>query len=98
MSWREERIESGRCPSCELLVIGGVTVHEHGCPDRHLFTKRECKECGTMFEPKSVHQEFCCDGCQSDYYGLPREDDDFEDEVHLAGMESVTPGGSRWKD
>lgn len=63
MSFREDRIESGRCPSCELMRINGILCHEIGCPDSHLFMKHECKECGKAFEPENKNQEYCSPHC-----------------------------------
>lgn len=79
-NWRDSRIKDGRCPSCEMSVISGVTVHEQGCPDSHLFTTRECKECGTMFTPQSRDQHFCSDSCCNTYYGIVEIEDEEEDD------------------
>ena len=66
--FRESRISRKQCPSCEAAVINGVYCHETGCPDNHLFVKRECKWCGSLFSPEENGQLFCDESCAESYY------------------------------
>lgn len=52
---------SGRCDSCEVLMINGVRCHETGCPVAWREVKVECFECGSEFERESKHQRVCGD-------------------------------------
>lgn len=67
--WAAIRIKAGRCPSCEAARINGVFCHEAGCPDSHLFTVRECKECGCDFTPEDQHDYICHDCLYPDRVG-----------------------------
>ncbi len=51
------------CDSCEVLNINGVNCHEHGCPDAWMDQVRECKWCGSAFQPEEKGQWFCDDDC-----------------------------------
>ena len=55
------------CDQCEALMINGIYCHEHGCPDAWKDEIRECKWCGTEFEPEEQHQEFCEESCAESY-------------------------------
>ena len=57
------------CQSCEALTINGVYCHEHGCPDAHRDTLRECAWCGTTFQPEEPHQRVCDAQCGEAYFG-----------------------------
>ena len=63
------------CPSCQLSVIQGAVCHEHGCPDSHLFTKRDCKWCGSEFKPETKESKFCSMSCECCFYDQPEEGD-----------------------
>jgi hypothetical protein len=58
-----------RCNKCEMLVINGVATHEHGCPDAWKTERRECKWCGSAFEPKGRYDLFCSPDCSDSYHG-----------------------------
>jgi len=68
---------SNRCHSCEVLYINGVRTHEHGCPDAWRDETRECKECGSEFEPEERMQVCCDESCSRAYAGL--SDDEFDE-------------------
>lgn len=59
------------CDSCQLIRINGLVCHETGCPNAWKDTSRECKECGTEFQPQASHEKFCSHSCESGYYGGP---------------------------
>lgn len=64
-----------RCHDCEVLTTNGVRCHETGCPSAHVGTIRECRECGSRFEPEHARQTCCDDSCHRAYLGLPSEDE-----------------------
>ena len=68
-NFRESRIRAHRCPSCEAMMINGHYCHETGCPDSHLFVKRECPWCGQTFSPETREQKFCSNDCAEAYFG-----------------------------
>lgn len=60
------------CPSCRVTTINGLPCHETGCPDSWIDPAtsrpyvRECKECGSEFEPegaRGARQSYCSDEC-----------------------------------
>ena len=55
------------CNSCEAVMINGVYCHEHGCPDKWTTELRECKWCGSEFEPEDRYQVFCDESCAEVY-------------------------------
>ena len=55
------------CQSCEVTYINGVKCHEHGCPDAWQDEVRECKWCGTFFQPADHYQQFCDVSCAEAY-------------------------------
>lgn len=55
------------CNSCAVMVINDIICHEHGCPDAYKDELRECKWCGTEFQPESREQKFCDDSCAEIY-------------------------------
>jgi tRNA(Ile2) C34 agmatinyltransferase TiaS len=55
------------CEQCEAVRINGVLCHEHGCPDAWKDEKRECKWCGSQFNPEGRNQYFCSEDCAQDY-------------------------------
>lgn len=57
------------CPSCQLVRINGIVCHETGCPSSHLFVTRDCKECGSTFNPTERVQSFCSPCCAAAYGG-----------------------------
>jgi hypothetical protein len=59
------------CHSCEVVNINGVRTHEHGCPDAWRDEVRECRECGSEFEPEERMQVCCDSGCARTFAGLP---------------------------
>lgn len=79
-----------RCEQCQLMRINGVIVHEKGCPDAYKHEIRECKWCGTDFEPESNGQRFCDESCNRSFHGLPNEEDcdiDPDDEFEFDQLE-----------
>ena len=62
-NFREDRIKKGRCPSCEASMVNGHYCHETGCPDSHLFVKRECPWCGQTFQADEPGQKYCSQDC-----------------------------------
>ena len=62
-------VKANNCGSCEALMINGVYCHETGCPDAWKDYTRECKWCGTEFEPEDRHQILCDVSCAESYYG-----------------------------
>jgi hypothetical protein len=69
-----------RCDSCEALYVNGVRCHESGCPGAWREEVRECKWCGSDFEPEDAHQRFCDDSCYRSYHGLPDEENGVGDD------------------
>lgn len=71
---RELNEKKTGCTSCEVVSINGVACHETGCPDswKDPVTgkgyKRECKWCGTQFEPEDRFSKFCDVSCLESYY------------------------------
>lgn len=55
-------------------MINGHYCHETGCPDSHLFVKRECPWCGTWFYAEERGQKFCGDSCYRSYNDYPDEE------------------------
>ena len=55
------------CNSCNVLYINGIKCHEKGCPEEYKDYLRECKWCGSEFEPEDRYQHFCSDECYNDY-------------------------------
>ena len=55
------------CTQCEALMINGIYCHETGCPIAWKDYKRECKWCGSEFEPESKDQMLCSQGCIDSY-------------------------------
>ena len=62
-------METITCDQCNLLMINGVLCHETGCPDSWRFIKKECKWCGSEFEPEHADEGFCSCECIESYYG-----------------------------
>lgn len=62
-----------RCHSCEILNINGHATHEHGCPEAWRDETRECKGCGSEFEPEDRLQVCCDESCARAYAGLSEE-------------------------
>lgn len=56
------------CDQCEVLNINGINCHEPGCPDAWKDAVRNCKECGSLFQPEDKDQQFCDQDC-ADAYG-----------------------------
>ena len=56
------------CDSCQMLSINGIPTHETGCPDAWQDYQRECKWCGSIFQPEEKHQTCCCDDCAEAYF------------------------------
>ncbi len=56
------------CDQCEVLMIQGVKCHEHGCPVAWQDEIRECRWCGSEFEPEDKHQQMCSEDCAEAYY------------------------------
>jgi hypothetical protein len=56
-----------KCQDCEIVYINGVKCHERGCPSAWKDTIRECKWCGSDFEPEERNQTCCCEDC-AEYY------------------------------
>lgn len=56
------------CQSCQVLFINGLRCHESGCPDAWRDYTRECKECGTDFEPETRYQTVCSEECFEMYF------------------------------
>jgi len=59
---------NGRCPSCAMVRVNGVVIHEENCPDGHLFLVRGCLWCGSDFCPDTPRQKFCSEECRHDYH------------------------------
>jgi hypothetical protein len=59
---------SNRCDQCQIAYINGVRCHETGCPSAWRDEVRECKECGTEFEPEERTQRFCSEECAELHY------------------------------
>jgi len=63
-----------RCDSCQIVSIQGVPCHETGCPDSWIDPAtgrgyiRECKWCGSKFEPEEKEEHFCCVDCAEIYH------------------------------
>ena len=68
------------CDQCEVLYINGIKCHETGCPDAWRDEIRECKWCGTDFEPEDQDQQFCDESCAAAFYGYPDPTDDQDDQ------------------
>ena len=60
-----------RCDSCEVLVINGLRCHETGCPDSWRDETRQCRWCGSAFEPIERDQRECDESCHCAYHGYP---------------------------
>jgi len=71
-----------RCDQCQLMSINGIVCHETGCPDEWKDVIRECKECGTKFEPQEREQGCCSPCCAASYYGGECECDSCEYASH----------------
>ena len=56
------------CESCDVLVINNVICHEIGCPDAWRDSTRNCKWCGSEFQPEDRDQMFCDESCAESYY------------------------------
>lgn len=65
---------SSGCNSCCVVSINGVACHEIGCPDKWIDPStgkgyvRECKWCGSGFEPEDRFSKFCDVSCLESYY------------------------------
>ena len=57
------------CDGCTPTTIGGILVHELGCPESWRDQHRKCKECGDTFYPLSRYQGIC-ESCTRDNYGI----------------------------
>jgi hypothetical protein len=57
--------QSGRCDSCEALMINGVYCHETGCRRSPV----ECRECGTHFDPVEHGRYPYCPDCREIHSG-----------------------------
>lgn len=68
-----------RCDQCNSAMINGVFCHEAGCPDSWKHITRECKWCGSEFEPESRDDIFCDESCGNAYNGID-DYDGVEDE------------------
>ena len=55
------------CDSCDVLAIMGFKCHELGCPDAWEGVIRECKWCGSEFQPEVHDQTFCDEECAESY-------------------------------
>jgi len=60
---------TGACNSCEVVMINGVRCHEIGCPNAWKDYTRECKWCGTKFNPEEKGQQCCSPDCAEAYNG-----------------------------
>lgn len=60
---------NGRCDHCDLVRINGIRCHETGCPAAWRDETRECKECGSPFEPDDRRQVFCSVECYGSHWG-----------------------------
>lgn len=55
---------TGRCHSCEVMMIQGVRCHEAGCPDAWKEEERDCQWCGSEFSPEYKYDWYCSDDCE----------------------------------
>ena len=68
------REKEHRCDQCQVVAINGIACHETGCPNSWLDPAtskplpRECKWCGSDFEPEDGYQNFCSNSCVDSYY------------------------------
>lgn len=71
-----------KCDSCEVANINGVRCHETGCPDAWKDELRDCKECGSEFEPRYSDQLFCSGDCSLVYngFGIGNDYDELDDD------------------
>lgn len=67
-----------KCRSCEMLSINGVACHEMGCPDAWNTGTRDCKECGVLFKPEFINQQFCSDECFDIHHGFDIREEEEE--------------------
>jgi hypothetical protein len=57
------------CTQCNAIMINGVYCHEQGCHNSYKNEVRECKWCGSDFQPETRDQEFCDVSCYHSYNG-----------------------------
>lgn len=63
------------CSSCAVAVINGLICHETGCPEAWKSEIRECRWCGSQFQPESKGQGFCSNDCRACYNGWDHDPD-----------------------
>jgi hypothetical protein len=63
------------CSSCQVMVINGVRCHEYGCREAWRDEIRDCKWCGSEFEPQEWWTQFCDGACHAAYDGVSIEDE-----------------------
>lgn len=58
-----------QCTQCEMLAVNGHACHEDGCPEAWRTERRECRWCGSSFQPDERRATCCSPCCRAAYNG-----------------------------
>ena len=56
------------CTQCQAIAINGMLCHEQGCPIAWKDYTRECRWCGSIFDPETQWQDCCSNACAESYH------------------------------